>query len=131
MRLLLDTHIWVWSLLEPERLAPRVAHALTSADAELWLSSISVWETALLVERGRIEIAGDFSDWLAAAQAGAPLSEAPVTNEIAVRSRSIDLPHDDPADRFIAATAAVLDLTLVTADRRILDSKQLSLLPNH
>lgn len=131
MRLLLDTHIWLWSLLEPVRLAPAVAKALTDPDAEIWLSSISLWEAALLAERGRIEIVGEIQDWLAEAQARAPLSEAPLTHEIAMRSRSVDLPHDDPADRFIAATSAVLGLTLVTSDRRILRSKELSLLANH
>lgn len=130
VRLLLDTHIWLWSLLDPARLTPAVANALTAADAEIWLSSISIWETALLAERGRIEIVGDLVDWLADAQARAPLSEAPVTHEIAVRSRSVDLPHDDPADRFIAATAAVFGLTLVTADRRILQAQQIALMPN-
>jgi PIN domain nuclease of toxin-antitoxin system len=59
-----------------------------------------------------------------------PLLEAPLTGEVAIRSRSVDLPHEDPADRFIAATAAVYGLTLVTGDGRILDSKSLSLLPN-
>lgn len=131
VRLLLDTHIWLWSLLEPVRLAPAVAKALTDPDAEIWLSSISLWEAALLAERGRIEIVGEIQDWLAEAQARAPLSEAPLTHEIAMRSRSVDLPHDDPADRFIAATSAVLGLTLVTSDRRILRSKELSLLANH
>lgn len=130
MRLLLDTHIWLWSLLDPARLAPPVAEILAADNAEIWLSPISIWETALLVERGKIEIVGDLHDWLAAANDRAPLNEAPLTHEIAMRSRSIDFPHGDPADRFIGATAAVLDLTLVTADRRILESKQLSLLAN-
>lgn len=130
MRLLLDTHIWLWSLLEPERLDPVVADALTADDAELWLSPISTWELALLVERGRVELAGDLRTWLDEARRRAPIYEAPLTHEIALRSRSLDLPHGDPADRFIAATAAVLELTLVTADHRILQSKQLSLLAN-
>lgn len=130
MRLLLDTHIWLWSLLEPTRLVPEVADALADAKSELWLSPISTWEFALLVERGRVAIEGELGAWLTEANACAPLNEAPLTHEIAIRSRSLDLPHGDPADRFIAATAAVLDLTLVTADRRILRSTQLSLLAN-
>ena len=48
------------------------------------------------------------------------VSVAPVGVEIAIASRRLDLPHDDPADRFLAATAQVLDLTLVTADERLL-----------
>ena len=129
-RLLLDTHIWLWSLLEPELLAPKVTTALADPASELWLSPISTWELALLVERGRVEIVGALPHWLAEADRRAPLKEAPLTREMAIRSRSLDLPHGDPADMFIAATAAVLDLTLVTADRRILQSKQISLMAN-
>jgi PIN domain nuclease of toxin-antitoxin system len=130
VRLLLDTHIWVWSLIEPERLSRSVSRALSRADTELWLSPISIWEFALLVERGRIDISGDTAAWIAAANDRAPMNEAPLTNEIALRSRSLDLEHADPADRFIAATAAVLDLTLVTADHRLLASKQFSQMAN-
>ncbi len=130
MRLLLDTHVWLWSLLDPTRLTARVRRALSKADNELWLSPVSTWEFALLVERGRIEIAQDLDTWLAMANERAPMREAPLTHEIALRSRTLDLPHGDPADRFIAATAAVMGLTLVTADRRILASKQLTLMAN-
>jgi len=59
VKLLLDTHIWLWSLLAPERLIPRVARALRNPNHELWLSSISVWETLLLAEKGRIKLGGD------------------------------------------------------------------------
>lgn len=53
MKLLLDTHIWLWSFLEPERLSRRVAEALEETAIELWLSPISVWEALVLSERGR------------------------------------------------------------------------------
>ena len=59
-----------------------------------------------------------------------PLREAPLNHEVAIQSRSLDLPHQDPADPFLAATAIVYDLTLVTADDRLLGSKQFSLLAN-
>lgn len=59
MKLLLDTHIWLWSLLAPSNLAPAVSAALESPDSEIWLSPISAWEALLLVERGRILVDGD------------------------------------------------------------------------
>ena len=52
MKLLLDTHIWVWSLSEPSRLSPGVTRALDSKSSELWLSPISLWELGILVEKG-------------------------------------------------------------------------------
>ena len=130
MRLLLDTHIWIWSLLEPERLAANVAAELESSQNELWLSPISVWELLLLVEKGRVILDEDPALWIAAAFDAVPLVEAPLTREIALESRRIDLPHQDPADRFLAATAKVYNLTFVTGDGQILESETLSLLPN-
>ncbi len=130
MKLLLDTHIWIWSLLEPGRLTKRVVKALESKQNELWLSPISVWETLILVERGRIILNQGVHDWLAEARMLAPMKEALMTTEIAIESRRIKLSHQDPADRFLAATAKVLDLTLVTSDRRLMKGKGFQVLPN-
>ena len=58
-----------------------------------------------------------------------PLQEAPLNFEVTVQSRRIKLPHQDPADRFIAATALVYGFTLVTADKDLLRCKQVPVLP--
>ncbi len=120
MKLLLDTHIWLWSLLAPDKLGRRVAAALSSARNELWVSPISVWETLVLAERGRIKLKVDAHRWVEDAFRAAPFVEAPLNRAVAVMSREIRLAHQDPADRFLAATAAVYDLTLVTADDQLL-----------
>lgn len=130
MKLLLDTHIWLWSLLVPDRLGPRVARELTAARNELWLSPISAWEALLLAERGRVRVAGDPVRWVESMVRATPRREAPITHEVAVQSRTVALPHDDPADRFLAATAKVYELTLVTADDRLLHSREFAVLPN-
>jgi PIN domain nuclease of toxin-antitoxin system len=130
VKLLLDTHIWLWSLLEPEKLTHRVAAELESPKNELWLSPISIWEFLIQVEKGRVVLDRDPREWIVAVQEVVPYREAPLTGEVASRSRLVDLPHQDPADRFIAATAEVYGLTLVTSDTKILNSKTLSLLPN-
>ena len=117
MRLLLDTHIWLWSLSEPRRLGRRVLVQLKDQNNELWLSPMSTYEALTLYYKGRFEIDGDLSDWLARATAGT--REAPLTHEIALVARRLSM-HQDPADRILAATAEVLDLTLVTADERLL-----------
>ncbi|MDZ4260003.1 MAG: type II toxin-antitoxin system VapC family toxin [Gemmatimonadales bacterium] len=130
MKLLLDTHIWLWSLLEPERLTPSVQTALRDPDTEIWLSPISIWEAILLVERGRITIAGDPRIWVREMVHALPRREAPLTHDVAIMSRQIDLAHQDPADRFLAATAIVFDLTLVTADERLLAAPDLPVLAN-
>ena len=128
MKLLLDTHIWLWSLLEPKKLTRRVRRLLESTSNELWLSPISTWELLILVEKGRIVLTLEVDAWLAEAAKKAPMKEAPITHEIARESRLVDLPHQDPADRFLAATAKVLDLTLISADERLTRSREFSTL---
>jgi PIN domain nuclease of toxin-antitoxin system len=130
LKLLLDTHIWLWSLLAPDRLTTRIRRALKSGRSELWLSPISTWELQILVERGRIELATDVGSWIAEATRNAPMKEAPLTNAIVRRLLSIETPHRDPADRFLAAAAAELDLKLVTADQRLLQGKGYTTLAN-
>lgn len=120
MKLLLDTHIWIWSLLEPERLGRRVARALASADNELWLSPVSVWELLILVEKKRVSLTTGVERWVDDAFRAAPIREAPLTRAVALASRAVQLPHQDAADRFLAATATVYDLTLVSADQVML-----------
>jgi PIN domain nuclease of toxin-antitoxin system len=117
LRLLLDTHIWLWTLSDPKRLGRRVLQQLKDEANELWLSPISTYVALTLHYKGRFEIDGNLTEWLARATAGT--SEAPLTHEIALVARQLPL-HQDPADRILAATAEVLDLTLVTADERLL-----------
>jgi len=130
VKLLLDTHIWLWALLEPDRLTPTVRAALQSPDNELWLSPISVWEALLLAERGRLIVEESAPVWVEKMVQALPRREAALTHEIAIASRQLLLTHQDPADRFIAATARVLGLTLVTADERLLQSTEFDVLAN-
>jgi PIN domain nuclease of toxin-antitoxin system len=130
MKLLLDTHIWLWALLDPDRLTPAVRAALASGENELWLSPISVWEAQLLAERGRVRVDVAPAEWVARMVQALPRREAALTTDIAVASRRLALTHDDPADRFLAATAHVLGLTLVTADVRLIGSTEYAVMAN-
>ena len=128
MALLLDTHVWLWSLLDPARLSPTARDALTAPGNTLHVSSISFWETLLLAERGRLDLEPDPGNWLRKALTASPVSESPVTLDVVLASVSINLPHRDPADRLIAASAKAFDLTLVTADGRLLACDDVSVL---
>jgi PIN domain nuclease of toxin-antitoxin system len=130
MRYLLDTHIWVWSLLAPEHLTRRVVRALENRESELWLSPISTWELLVLVRKGRVRLNKDVEDWIDEAMSAVPLREAPLTHEVALETNRIELPHRDPADAFLAATARVFDLTLITSDDRLIRTKDVSVLAN-
>lgn len=128
MKLLLDTHIWLWSLSDPTKLGKRVLHELRSPQNEIWLSPISTWEALTLNWKGRIQLPANLSEWLA--RATARMIEAPLTHEIALAARQLQLPHQDPADRFLVATAQLLNLTLVTADANLLGLGDIPTLAN-
>jgi len=130
LKLLLDTHIWIWSLAEPGKLSKRVRAAVTRAENELWLSPISVWELFVLAERGRVKLDDEPRRWVAEALASTPAQEAVLTFEVAIRSREVMLAHPDPSDRFLVATALVYDLTLVTADDSLIEAKLCPILAN-
>ena len=130
MKLLLDTHILLWSLLEPARLTKEVSAELENSANELWLSPISTWEIIILAEKGRIVLDAKPALWVRDVLKTIAFREAVVNHEVAILSRAINLAQEDPADRFLAATAIVYDLTLVTADRRLIASQSCSVLPN-
>ncbi len=128
MKLLLDTHIWIWSVAEPKQLSRRVQNELNDENNELWLSPVSTWEVLLLQSKGRIQLHGNARDWIM--RATALMREAPLTHEIVAVAQELPLPHQDPVDRFLAATAEVLGLTLVTADHRLLGLGTIATLAN-
>ena len=127
MNLLLDTHIWIWSKLEPRRLGRRARAELSNLNNELWLSPVSVWEALVLMQKGRIRVEDPFA-WVE--RAAQQLREAPLTNEIVRTGLALPLLHPDPADRFLAATAKVLKLTLLTADQRLLGLGEIASMAN-
>jgi len=130
MRLLLDTHIWLWSLVERNRLSQRVIKELGDSENELWLSPISIWELVVLYNKRRITLDQEVDAWLTHKLSAVPLREAPVTYEVARETGRLRLAHRDPADRFLLATAKVFELTLVTADVHLLKARDVSILAN-
>ena len=122
--IVIDTHVWLWWISNPENLAANAGKAIEKAvnDSSIIISSISVWETALLVEKGRLKLSVDINDWVRKSESLPFIRFVPVDNTIALRS--VALPgdfHSDPADRIITATAMTMGLPLVTKDDKILD----------
>jgi PIN domain nuclease of toxin-antitoxin system len=128
LRLLLDTHIWLWSILDPPKLGRRVQHEFQADGSELWLSPISVWEATVLHRKGRLRIPGNLDSWLQ--HATGRFREATLTHEVVLATTSLALDRFDPADLFLAATAKVFGLTLVTADRKLLGLGDIATLAN-
>ncbi|MGH2829562.1 MAG: type II toxin-antitoxin system VapC family toxin [Actinomycetota bacterium] len=117
--LLLDTHVWLWTLDASPKLAAGLRKAIAASVERLWLSPVSLWEAGFLAKRGRIRVDTTFRDWADDMLRRLPVVEAPVTSAVAVATTEFDLPHGDPADRFLLATARVYDLTLLTLDRNL------------
>jgi PIN domain nuclease of toxin-antitoxin system len=128
VKLLLDTHIWLWYLLGNERLSTQLQTTIPAATTELWLSPISIWETLLLAEKGRISLQPNPVAWVDLALNTLEIREASLNHHIAILSRQIELPHQDPGDRFIAATAVYYQLTLATVDTNLTGSSWLQTL---
>ena len=125
MNILLDTHIWLWYCLGNPKLTSSIRGAIEDPDNELWLSPISVWEALLLAEKGRIVLPPDPMSWVRSVLQQLELREALLNYEIALLSRQIACPHQDPADRFLAATAVYYNLQLATMDQNLIDTPSL------
>lgn len=122
--IVLDTHAWVWWVSGHGDLSRKARRIIRTAanQAAVYVSSISVWEVAQLVARGRLELTIDVEAWVAKSEALPFLHFVPVDNAIALKSVQLPSPfHPDPADRIIVATALTLGFPLVTRDEKITD----------
>jgi PIN domain nuclease of toxin-antitoxin system len=116
---LLDTHIWLWMLLEPENLSSNVHSTLKDWKNRLYLSPISVWELSTLVEKGYVTFSEDVNAWVTKSLKELDLQEAPLTTAVTALLQETHSMHRDPADRLLVATARAYGFTLVTADGKL------------
>ena len=124
MNYLLDTHVWIWWQAVAEKIGPGVRETLTELgeDDQLFLSAISVWELAKLVEKGHLKLGTSVDEWTRQALEMPRLQQLPLSPAIAIESTRLPQPfHDDPADQIIVATARLTDSTVISADRLIRD----------
>jgi PIN domain nuclease of toxin-antitoxin system len=120
--IVLDTHIWIWYLDNPELLSERAREVVDRArdDAAIRISSISTWELFMLESRGRLRLRIPVLEWLRKSERLSFLDFVPVDNDIARLAVQLpEYPHQDPADRLIIATALSLGAPVVTKDRNI------------
>ena len=119
--LLLDTHVWIWvSIQKNDSLSGRAQRSIQKARHK-WISAISCWELAKLVEKGRISFSIPTLTWILRSLSEYGIYIAELSPEIAVESTQLSDFHRDPADQIIVATSRVLGIPLVTSDNRILD----------
>ena len=122
--IVLDTHVWIWFLSNPDLLSTTALKHIKEAEKSdiIYVSSISVWEMALLVLKKRLILNIDIKQWLSIAENLKFLNYIPIDNSIALKSVNLPSPlHNDPADRIIIASAIALDAILITKDEKILN----------
>ena len=123
---LLDTHIWIWWILEDPRLPKprRVALDSYPPNERPFLADISLWEASLLISKGRLVIDQDAESWLALAASPAVVQLCPISPSVAAEVGRLPAAfHQDPADRLIVATARNKHLPLATMDQKIIEAK--------
>ena len=119
--LLMDTHVWIWLSLEKNKsLSAKSKKAMSSSDHK-WISAISCWELAKLIEKKRISFSIPALAWIRRSLNEFNLRIADLSPEIAVESTVLRGLNRDPADQIIVATARILGIPLVTADKQILE----------
>lgn len=122
--IVLDTHAWVFFISNPELLSQRAKECLDAAveKKNIIISSISVWEIALLIAKKRLILTLKLNDWIAKSEMLTFFKFIPVDNSIAIKSVYLPQPlHSDSADRIIIATAISLGTPIVTKDEKILN----------
>jgi PIN domain nuclease of toxin-antitoxin system len=118
--IVLDTHAWVWWVGETGDLSPAAEQAISEAE-EIGISTISCWEVAMLVARGRLELTLEVGRWVETALAMPRVVEAQLDASTAARAGGLDREKfpGDPADRIIYATAVERGVRLVSQDTKI------------
>jgi PIN domain nuclease of toxin-antitoxin system len=127
--ILLDTHVWVWYLDNPDILSRNALSHLEHAKERraVYVSSISVWEVCMLEKKGRISFSIPVKEWIQQSERLSFFNFIPVDNAIAEKSVSLDGGlHSDPADRIIIATALLRKYPLITKDAKIIDYEKVS-----
>ena len=120
--IVLDTHVWIWWVSEPEKLSAEAKSAIEYAESG-GICPISCWEISTKVAQGKLELDREVGLWVRHALARPALQLLDLTADIAVMAGQLGLAgfHGDPADRLIAATALCHGTQLVTKDQMIRD----------
>ena len=129
--IILDTHIWVWSVQEDKRLTQDRQELIRSHESrEIGICAISLWEVAKAVQLKRLKFSVPIEDWFVIALDSPGIVLLPLTASIAIESTQLPGQfHKDPFDRLIVAAARIYDVPLVTSDSDILRYQHVKLLP--
>jgi PIN domain nuclease of toxin-antitoxin system len=123
---ILDTCVLLWLTLDQKRLSPKALSLIKNETVKLYLSSISVFEISLLLEKKKLQLHLPLRKWLSQVQEYYGLEELPITSEEILISHDLPLLHRDPADRFLIATAFRYHLNIITPDHHMRHYKEVT-----
>ena len=119
MRVLIDTHIYVWATLDDPRLNKRARGILNSTENELFFSLASLWELSIKIQSGKLRTLTSSIAFLHDSLAANRVSVLPVRYDDLLSLEQLDAHHRDPFDRILVAQAIANDLKLLTEDKQI------------
>ena len=119
MRLLLDTHIFLWAISDYDRLGARVRAAIEDSANSVFVSPASTWEIAIKWRAGKLELPLPPDDMLPAGIARSNFAALPIHFEHTFAAANLPAHHSDPFDRMLIAQAIIENATLVTVDKKI------------
>jgi PIN domain nuclease of toxin-antitoxin system len=120
VKLLLDTHVWLWWNTEPERLAPAARRQIADSRNQVFLSAASVWEMAIKRRLGKLPLPEPVASYVARRLAADNVASLPVSIEHAAAVETLDRLHNDPFDRLLVVQARHEGFRLLTADEIVL-----------
>ncbi|HEX4420234.1 MAG TPA: type II toxin-antitoxin system VapC family toxin [Kofleriaceae bacterium] len=116
MKLLLDTHVFIWMHGDPDRLSSRARKLLVDADSELHLSVVAAWELGIKLARERLTLPEPLEDYVTSRAQRARMSILAIELVHVLEATALPPHHGDPFDRMLVAQARAEGLTLLTAD---------------
>ena len=120
MKLLLDTHVWLWWNTAPERLAAAARHQIGAARNEVFLSAASVWEMAIKHRLGKLSLPESVASYVSRRMASDDVRPLPVSVDHAAAVETLEPLHRDPFDRLLIIQARQEGLRLLTGDDQVL-----------
>lgn len=119
MRVLLDTHVWLWMWGEPDKIRNEARNVVEDPATELHVSAASAWEIATKVASGRLRLPSSAEAWLSDSRHRRDVTDVPISFEHAIRAAGLPPHHRDPFDRMLVAQAQAEGLVLVSADAQL------------
>jgi PIN domain nuclease of toxin-antitoxin system len=117
VRYLLDTGVWLWTVLEPERIARKTREVIADLHQDVFLSAVTSWEVAIKSAAGKLSLPEPPGSYVPRRMADQGLRPLPISHQHALAVSSLPAHHRDPFDRLLIAQANLEDMILITADR--------------